>query len=117
MLELLAVPSIAVTIVVTVVVVGFGALSTGLALGRSWKPIWHVWLYCLLLGAVDRFLTWGLFNGNATVISGFLIDTAYLIIVGSIAHQATRASKMVTQYPWLYERAGPLAWRRKSGTD
>ena len=50
-------------------------------------------------------------------ISGYLIDTAYLIVVGSTAHQATRAGKMVAQYPWMYERAGPLAWRRKSGTD
>ncbi|WP_348770337.1 DUF6867 family protein [Azospirillum sp. TSH64] len=24
---------------------------------------------------------------------------------------------MVNQYPWLYERAGPFAWRDRTGTS
>jgi hypothetical protein len=117
MLDLLAVPTIWVTIVITVVLVGLGALATGYALANSWKPIWQVWIYCVLLAGVDRFFIWGLGDGNALSPSGFVIDLVYLLIVGSLTFWATRAGKMVSQYPWMYERAGPIAWRRKSGSD
>lgn len=116
-LDLLAVPNIWVTLIVTVGLVGFGALSTGQALARNWKPLWQVWIYCVMLGAVDRFFIWGLFDGDATVVSGFVLDTAFLLIVGTLAWLATRAGRMVSQYPWIYERAGPLSYRRKSGSD
>ena len=32
----------------------------------------------------------------------------------SPAYQVTRARWMVTQYPWLYERAGLFSWREKA---
>lgn len=115
LLDWLAVPNIWVTLIVTVFLVGFGAASTGQALARNWKPVWQVWIYCTMLGAVDRFLIWGLFGGEAASVSGFLIDTAFLLLLGSLAWLATRAAKMVAQYPWLYERAGPFAVRRKAG--
>lgn len=117
MLELLAVPNLWVTLIVTVLLVGFGAFATGQGLARGWKPVWQVWIYCLLLGGVDRFLTWGLFSGDATVVSGYLLDTAFLLTVGTLSWLATRAGRMVSQYPWMYERVGPFSYRRKSGTD
>ena len=64
-----------------------------------------------MLGFADRFLVWGLFGGDGLSVSGYVIDTAYLIAVGFAAYRLTRARRMVTQYPWLYERAGPFGWR------
>jgi len=29
-----------------------------------------------------------------------------------VAYRVIRAHKMVTQYPWLYQRAGLFSWRK-----
>ena len=70
--------------------------------------------YGMMLGFADRFLVWGLFEHvDGLSVTGYAIDTAYLTVVGLTAYRLTRARKMVTQYPWLYERAGPFGWRQK----
>jgi hypothetical protein len=100
---------------VTVVIMGFVAFMTGHALANTWRPRWHVVVYALLLGLVDRFLIWGLFRGTPWLLSGYVIDAAVLVGLGLLSYRLAEARKMVTQYPWLYERAGPLSWRaRKS---
>ncbi len=101
---------------VTVAVMGFAAFSLGRALAGGWKPIWHALAYCLLLGGADRFLIWGLFGGEGLSLSGYLVDTLVLIVISLVAYRLTRARRMVTQYPWLYERAGPFGWRDKGGS-
>jgi ABC-type uncharacterized transport system permease subunit len=99
---------------VTVVIMGFAAFMTGHALAQTWRPRWQVVIYCLLLGVVDRFLIWGLFRGAPWLASGYAIDAAVLIGFGLLSYRLTETRKMVTQYPWLYERAGPLSWRARS---
>ena len=42
----------------------------------------------------------------------YVIGTAVLVGIAFVAYRATQAHKMVTQYPWLYERAGPFSWRK-----
>ena len=96
---------------ITVVLLGFAAYMTGQAVANTWKPMWHVPIYCVLLGFADRFLTWGLFQGDGMLVSGYVIDTVVLTIIGLFAFQLNRARKMTTQYPWLYERAGLFSWR------
>jgi branched-chain amino acid transport system ATP-binding protein len=32
------------------------------------------------------------------------------------SYRLTKARKMVSQYPWLYERSGLLNWRAKTGS-
>ena len=86
---------------------------TGQALANTWRPAWQMLPYGLMLGFADRFLVWGLFGGDGLSVSGYVIDTAYLIAVGFAAYRLTRARRMVTQYPWLYERAGPFGWKDK----
>jgi ABC-type uncharacterized transport system permease subunit len=95
----------------TVVVMGFVAFMTGQALAGTWKPIWQVVLYSLLLGLGDRFLIFSLFEGELLSLSGYLIDSAVLVAISLFAYRLTRARKMVSQYPWIYERAGLLGWR------
>jgi hypothetical protein len=100
---------------VTVVIMGFVAFMTGHALANTWRPRWQVVVYALLLGLVDRFLIWALFRGTPWLLTGYVIDAAFLVGLGLLSYRLTEARKMVTQYPWLYERAGPLSWRaRKS---
>ena len=98
---------------ITVVIIGFAAAMTGQGLANSWRPIWHVVLYCILLGGADRFLVFGLFEGELFLVSGYLIDTVVLIAISLLAFRLTQVNRMITQYPWLYERAGLFAWRDK----
>jgi hypothetical protein len=102
-------------VIVTVIMMGGAAWMTGRAIANTWRPLWQVFPYALLLGATDRFVDWALAGAELLSWTGFLVDTAFLIAVGVAANRATRARKMVAQYPWLYEAAGPFAWKRKVG--
>lgn len=106
--------SIGVFIGITVVLCGFAAFMTGQALAGTWRPVWQVWLYIMLLGFADRFLTWALFQGELLSPTGYLIDTAVLLVIGLSAFYLTRARQMTAQYPWLYERSGPFTWRERT---
>ena len=112
MLELMG-SSLPAFIVVTFLAMGFSALMTGVGLATTWRPAWQAIPYCLLLGLVDRFLVWSLFEGELLLLSGYLIDTALLTAVCLLAFRITQVRKMLTQYPWLVERSGLLSWRDK----
>ena len=101
---------------VTIVIMGFAAFMTGHALANTWRPRWQVAVYCLLLGLIDRFLIWGLFRGAPWLVTGYVIDAAYLVGLGLLSYRLAETRKMVTQYPWLYERASLLSWRPKKET-
>jgi hypothetical protein len=98
---------------VTIGLMGFAAYMTGHALAQTWKPMWHAAIYAILLGFADRFLTFALFEGSLLSPSGYLIDTAVLMIIALGAYRLTQARKMASQYPWLCERAGLFGWRQK----
>ena len=99
-------------IVITLILFGFVSFMTGQALASTWRPIGWVVVYSLLLGFADRFIIWSLFGGDLLSPLGYLIDAAALLAIGLTAYRATQARKMVSQYPWLYESAGPFFWRR-----
>ncbi len=107
--------SFGVFIGLTVAIMGFAAYMTGQALGNSWKPVWQVVVYCVLLGFADRFLTFALFDGVLLSVTGYLVDTAVLTAIGLLAFRLSRVRRMVGQYPWLYERVGPFGWRNRRG--
>lgn len=93
----------------------FAAYMTGQALANSWRPVWQVVMYGAMLGLVDRFLVFALYEGEITSAGGYLIDAAILVAFAWLAYRVTQVHRMVTQYPWLYERDGPFSWRRKRG--
>jgi hypothetical protein len=107
--------SLPVFIGITVVLIGGASWMTGQALARNWRPWWQMVLYGLLLGLVDRFLTWGLFQGELLTLAGYVVDSAVILAIGLIAYRFTLARRMVTQYPWLYHRTGPFTWREHGG--
>jgi hypothetical protein len=98
---------------VVLIMFGFAALMTGQALAQTWRPWWHAVPYMLLLAAGAQFFGWSLFDGRI-LLTGWLIDALVLLALASLAYRVTRVHKMVTQYPWLYERAGLFSWRAKS---
>lgn len=109
---------------VTVILGGGGAFMIGRAIAKGWKPFWMVCLYVLLLGAVIRFLHWGLFAGatlqswreaQGTLLSlhYYTADTLILLLFAAIGFRLQRAQQMVRQYRWLYEKTSPLSWNAR----
>ena len=106
----------------TVIGLGFAAIMIGQALALAWKPAWQVVGYGLLLGVSDRFLTFALFQGKLLSLTGYLADTAVLVVIALVAFRINRAHRMASQYPWLYRRDGLFNWRAvgpdgKNGTN
>ena len=100
--------------IVTVMVMGFASYMTGQACANTWRPMGHTVFYCFLLGFADRFLVFALFQGELLSITGYMIDTAVLVVITLFAYRLNRAARLVMQYPWLYERTGLLSCRERS---
>lgn len=100
----------------TVALMGGAGYLAGQALAATWRPVWQVFGYAVLLGAFDRFLVFALFDGALLSLAGWLIDTAVIGGIGLCGYRLTRVRRMVDQYPWLYERRGLFSWRGKDGS-
>ena len=98
----------------TVVLFGATAFLVGRAVAGTWRPVWQVVGYVALLGLANRFLHFALFDGVLLSLYGYVVHTAVLQMIGLVGFQATRARRMVQQYPWLYEPAGLLGWRQRA---
>jgi hypothetical protein len=115
--ELYALESWPEILFVTGILGGSAAWLAGRALADTWRPMWHVVGYMLLLGAAIRFVHFALFDAELLSPLSYLADTLYVIVVGCLAWRVTRTQQMVRQYPWLYERASPLTWRECPNLD
>ncbi|GEO82131.1 DUF6867 family protein [Pararhodospirillum oryzae] len=100
-------------LVFTAGLVGWVAWMTGQALAATWRPLWQALPYGVLLAAANRFFLHALFGGTLLSASGFVIDVLLLIAFAALAYRLTHVHKMVTQYPWLFERTGLFGWREK----
>jgi len=103
--------SVSVFVGVTLLLFGGASWLMGQALAGTWRPVWQAFIYGALIAAVDRFIIFALFEGELLALGPFLLHTLVLIAIALAAYRLTRARRMVSQYPWLYERAGPFAWR------
>ena len=95
----------------TLILFGGAAVMMGRAIASIWHPAWKIWPYGFLLGAFDRFLSYALFGQPLLHVPGFVLNSLVLVGLALLAYRITLAGKMVRQYPWLYERAGPFAYR------
>ena len=96
----------------TVVVFGFAAFMMGRALADTWRPSWQNVAYAMLLGVANRLFQNFLCGNDVINLVAYVVGTAVLLGIAFVAYRATQAYKMVTQYPWLYERTGPFSWRQ-----
>jgi len=101
-------------VVVTIILFGGAAFMMGQAIAGTWRPAWQVLPYGLMLGAANQFLTFALFHGPFGALLPYLVNTAVLVASAALAYRLTKVHKMVSQYPWLYERTGLFSWRPKS---
>lgn len=116
-------------IVVSIALFGFLGFMTGAQAARGWKSIGLVVLYCAFLSVGERFMAhtivWDRFymildifwtdEGVSFAFDAYiLVSFAICTLFALVAYYATRASLMVRQYPWLYERTGLFSWRGRS---
>jgi len=101
----------------TVVLFGLAAFLTGQAIAQSWRAAWQILPASLFLAAANRFLLFALFGAVLASVRAWLIAAAILAAIMAAGFFLTRARKMVQQYPWLYERAGPFGWRPRPHRD
>jgi hypothetical protein len=97
----------------TVILGGGAAFQAGRAMAGKWRAVWLTAFYMVLLGCAVRFLHFALFEGELLSLHYFITDTLVLILAAMLGYRLTRVRQMTSQYPWLYERSGPLSWREK----
>lgn len=103
-------------ILLTVCIFGGIGFLMGQAIAETWRPVWQNFAYGLLLSAANRFFAFALFKIDWHSVAGFLTDAAVIIAFALLAFRLTQVRKMVTQYPWIYERTGLFTWREKATT-
>lgn len=93
-------------------VLGCGcAWMAGRAIAMSWRPAWIAAGAAILMSFALRFLHFALFQEPLLEPVTWIFEAACLVAVGLLSWRHARAGQMVRQYYWLYEPAGPLAWR------
>jgi len=107
-------PSILQFFFVTCLLGGWAAWMTGRACAQTWKSVWSLVVYLLMLGIGVRFIHHALFNGTMFTLQYYVVDTIVLMVIGMVGYRYTRTNQMITQYHWLYERANALSWKSKS---
>jgi hypothetical protein len=119
-MNLLIEHSLPMFIVLVLILGGGAAFLAGRAIAKGWQPLSLLIAYMFPFTAGLRFLQYALFNdeklGTPNLTSGyyFITDFIILTLIAWAGYQSTKATKMVSQYPWLYEKTGLFGWRSKS---
>jgi hypothetical protein len=98
---------------ITFILGGGAAWMTGRACARTWKPLAVMMIYVAIIGLGVRFIHFSIFSGTLLSVHYYVADTIVLEIIGFLSFRFTKAGLMVRQYYWLYQSAGPFAWRQK----
>lgn len=101
-------------IFITVILGGLGAFLTGRAIALTWRPEWTLLWFTLLLTSAIRFIHFALFEGTLLMLHYFIVDFVVLLAITYAGYRIIRTNQMVTQYSWVYEKAGPFFWRKKT---
>ncbi len=104
-------------VLISVIMGGGAAYLSGRAIAGTWRPLWQVAGYMLVLGGAVRFMHFALFEGTLLSFHYYLVDMAICLGFGWLGFRTTRAAQMATQYGWLYARQGWLQSRRRPGPD
>ena len=99
-------------LLLTVVMGGAAAFVSGRAIAQTWRPFWQVPVYMLILAGAVRFCHFALFQEPLLAPGSYLVDFLVAFFAASLGYRTVRARQMATQYGWLFQRRGPLGWRR-----
>lgn len=101
-------------LVFTVNLGGGAAFLAGRALAGGWRPVRNLVVNMLVFTAGLRFLDYALFGSNLFSLKYYLSHGLIILVAALLGYRLHRVRQMTSQYPWLYERAGPLSWRSKA---
>ena len=101
-------------LLVTVIMGGWAAWRTGIAISRTWRPSWMLVPYMLLLGAAVRFIHFALFHGTLFSLRFYLVDTVLIAVLAYLGWRNERANAMARQYGFAFEKTSAITWRRKA---
>jgi hypothetical protein len=101
-------------LLMTIMLGGGAAFLAGRALASGWRPVWLLMLYMIPFTFGMRFLHFALFEATLSSMHYFLTDALIFVGCALLGYRTTQVSQMTSQYPWLYERSGPLSWRNKN---
>lgn len=113
MLSIIGEQNIWIFIILTLIGGGGAAFLAGRGLAMKWRPIWMPILAMVPLTLGLRFLHYALFGEDLTSLQYLIVDFIILLAFCMLGYRMTIAQKMIRQYPWLYETAGPLGWKSK----
>ena len=105
--------SLGVFLLVTVAMGGGAAWLSGRAIASTWRPVWHVALYMVILSFAVRFIHFALFDAKLLTLRYYLVDFAVCLAFAYLGFRLTRVTQMVTRYNWINERSGLFGWRRR----
>lgn len=108
-------PSIWLFLLITAAMGGWAAWRTGIAVAKTWKPIWILVPYMLLLGAAVRFIHFAMFDGTLLSLHYYIVDTTLISVAAYIGWRHERANQMARQYGFAFEKNSFISWRRKAG--
>jgi branched-chain amino acid transport system ATP-binding protein len=100
----------------TIIIFGGAAFLMGQAIAETWRPVWQNVVYGALMVAAERFFAWALFKAPPVNVPAIALNACVIIGFALLAYRLTQVRKMVSQYPWLYERSGLFSWRDKPAT-
>ncbi len=104
--------SFGVFLLVTVILGGGTTWLSGRAIALTWRPLWQVFAYSLILGVAVRFFHFSLFGGTLLSSYYYAVDCTVCLAFGLLGFRAARVTQMVTHYRWLNRRDGPFRWRK-----
>jgi hypothetical protein len=100
-------------LLITVVIGGSAAWVSGKSIAQTWRPMWQIPVYMLLLTAGVRFLHFALFQEPLLPARNWAVDYAVLLVLAASGFRRMRALQISTQYSWLFKASGPFGWRRR----
>jgi hypothetical protein len=106
--------SIWIFLLVSVVMGGAAAWTSGKSLAQTWRPAWQIVPAMLVLGLGIRFIHFALFEGTLLSLHYYVIDVVILLVAAALGYRHKRTLQMTTQYRWLYEKTGPFSWKEKA---
>jgi hypothetical protein len=97
----------------TLILGGAAAIATGRAIAQTWRPIWHLAPYMLILSVAVQFLHYALFGEKLLSVQYYLVTVVITVIGAGLGYFRMRTLQMSTQYSWAFDRKGLLGWSEK----
>ena len=88
-------------LLVTVLLGGGGAFISGKSIAETWRPLWQVPVYMILLALGVRFMHFALFEEIFVSLGNFIVDYCVLLCLALTGYRLARARQMADQYDGL----------------